>query len=233
VRVLVVRHPDGGDPGVLEERVRAAGHELVFCDPHAGEALPAAGDYDAIVVLGGSANVEEGHRYLRDEIAYLAGAGVPVLGVCLGSQLLAAATGGKVVRATRPEIGWFEVELTPEGLDDPLLGALPPRFTAYQWHSYAFEVPPGATELARSEVCPQAFRAGERSWGVQFHPEVTAEVLEDWFADFRSDGDAVRLGFDPDGARAELADRLPVWNELGGRLFDRFLQLAGRVRQTA
>jgi GMP synthase (glutamine-hydrolysing) len=227
VRILVVRHADGGDPGVFAERAAAGGHELLFCAPHAGDALPAPGGFEAVVVLGGSANVSEGHAYLHEEISFLGALDVPVLGVCLGAQLLARSAGAGVMRSSQPEIGWSEVQLTDAGRDDPLLSALPERFVAYQWHSYTFESP--AAPLAQSAVCPQAFRLGEHAWGVQFHPEVTASALEEWFSDYRSDPDAVRLGFDPDAARAELPAHLPEWNRLGGALFDRFLTLATRV----
>jgi GMP synthase (glutamine-hydrolysing) len=232
VRILVVRHADGGDPGILAERALAAGHQLQFCAPHAGEALPDGG-YDAIVVLGGSVNITEGHDFLAAETDFLASATVPVLGVCLGAQLLAASAGARVQRASEPEIGWFDVRLTDAGRADPLLGALPERFTAYQWHSYAFDLPEGAVPLAASDACPQAFRLGDAAWGVQFHPEVNEKILEEWFGDYRSDADAVRLGFDPQAARAELPAHLPAWNAIGARLFDRFLEVAARVGQAA
>jgi GMP synthase (glutamine-hydrolysing) len=145
---------------------------------------------------------------------------MPTLGICLGSQLLAAAGGAEVRRAAEPEIGWFEVERTAP---DPVLDALPPSFLAYEWHSYAFELPAGAVALARSPVCTQAFRLRERAWAVQFHPEVTPEIVRDWAYDYESDPDAVAMGFDPE-AHIALADaRLPEWMDIGGRLFDAFL----------
>ena len=138
--------------------------------------------YDALVVLGGGMNVHEADRrpYLRDEIALLEetlAARRPVLGVCLGAQLLAAAAGAEMHRARTPEIGWREVELCSAAAADHVVGALPRRFTAFQWHSYAFDIPFGAVELARNEVCPQAYRLGDAAWGVQFHPEVTEAIL--------------------------------------------------------
>ena len=153
-------------------------------------------------------------------------AGVPALGVCLGAQLLASAAGAEVRRSPSPEIGWFDVELTPEGADDPLLGRLPGRFLAYEWHSYAFALPAGAVELARSAACPQAFRLGETAWGVQFHPEVVPEIVEAWALDYESDPDAIALGFDPAAHIAEAAERLPAWMALGRALFEGFLTAA-------
>ena len=102
----------------------------------------------------------------------------PLLGVCLGTQLLAEAAGGSAGRASEPEIGWRQVELTPEGAADPLLAPLAPAFEAFQWHSYEAAPPPDAVTLARSPVCPQAYRIGEQAWGIQFHAEVSAADAE-------------------------------------------------------
>ena len=95
-------------------------------------------------------------------------------------------------------------------------------------------IPFGAVELARNEVCPQAYRLGDCAWGVQFHPEVTEEILTGWFSAYEVDPDAVAMGFDPAGATAELAGRLPHWNLLGGILFDAFIAaVAARTARAA
>jgi GMP synthase (glutamine-hydrolysing) len=231
MRVLSVLHPGGGHSGVLGERVRAAGHELVEWCPGAGDEIPGPpSEYDALAVLGGGMNVHESGRmpWLGGEIELLREAlerDAPVLGICLGAQLVARAAGAEVRRAGTPEIGWYEVERTAAGEEDPLLGPLPHRFDAYQWHSYTFDLPAGAVELARSRVCPQAFRLGA-AWAVQFHPEVTADIVDEWIDDYESDPDAVALDFDPAAARAEAARRLPRWNQVGAALFDGFLAAA-------
>jgi GMP synthase-like glutamine amidotransferase len=229
VRILCIRHPGGGHAGVMGQRVAAAGHALDDWTPATEAAPPSSAEtYDGLFVLGGGMNVTEADRkpYLRTEIGVLEDAlarSQPVLGVCLGSQLLAAAAGASVHRARTPEIGWREVELCSAASADRVVGALPRRFTAFQWHSYAFEIPSGGVELARNEVCPQAYRVGEAAWGVQFHPEVTGEILAAWFSTYDVDPDAVAMGFDPDAATAELPVRLPRWQELGATLFDAFL----------
>ena len=137
----------------------------------------------------------------RNCCAALLDRGVPLLGVCLGSQLLAEAAGAPARRASEPEIGWHEVEVTGGGSRDPLLGPLAPRFEAFQWHSYECPLPPGATALARSDMCLQAYRIGDSAWGIQFHAEVTRADAEAWIDDYRSDEDAVRIGLDPDALR--------------------------------
>lgn len=232
MRVLGVRHPGGGTCGLLAERCEAGGHELVEWIPGLGEPLPAPpAEWDAIAVFGGGMNVRDAERlpWMKAEIELLRDAleaGVPVLGVCLGAQLLATAAGAEVRRSPSPEIGWFDVARTEEGAADPLLGRLPARFLAYEWHSYAFALPAGAVELARSAACSQAFRLRDSAWGVQFHPEVVPEIVREWALDYRSDPDAIAMGFDPPAHIAEAAERLPAWMEIGRTLFDAFLTAA-------
>jgi GMP synthase (glutamine-hydrolysing) len=171
----------------------------------------------------------EDHPWIVEEkrvLDRLLAAGVPVLGVCLGSQMLASVAGAQVQRAHRPEIGWHGVETTPEALDDPLLGGAPDRFTAFQWHSYEFELPPGAVLLARSPICPQAFRLGETAWGTQFHAEVTKEIVGDWISIYGTDPDAVRAGFDPARERVRLEREIGRWNDFGRNLVRGFLTAA-------
>jgi GMP synthase-like glutamine amidotransferase len=184
--------------------------------------------FEALVVFGGGMNVRDAGRlpWLRGEIELLRDAleaDLPTLGVCLGAQLLAVAGGAEVRRSAAPEIGWFEVMRTAE---DPLLDRLPPSFDAYEWHSYTFELPAGAVELARSAVCSQAYRLRDRAWGVQFHPEVTPEIVREWALDYESDPDAVAMRFDPEAHIALAAERLPAWMDVGRTLFDAFLEIA-------
>lgn len=231
-RILAITHPDGGTAGVFADAARDTGHDLHEWSVAAGGRPPAElGAYAGLVVLGGGQNVAERDRfpYLAGELELIAdwhAGGRPLLGVCLGAQLLAHATGGDVVRVPRPEIGWFDVERLPAGDEDPLLGFGDGVVRAYQWHSYGVAPPPGAVELARSEVCVQAFRVGG-SWGVQFHPEVTGAIVDGWIDDWRADDDAVAMGFDPARARAEAARELPVWSDYGRALFGRFCALLG------
>lgn len=217
--VLFVEHPDGGGPGVFEDVVPMMRWQAWCSDP------PNV-SLDAVVVYGGSHNVVGGPEWLSREIAWLSerlSEGVPVLGVCLGAQVLAAASGAPVSRSLPPEIGWHPAWLTDAGRADPVLSVYEPSFVACQWHSWAFSLPAGASLLALSAACPQAFRYGS-SVGVQFHPEVDAPTLDRWIGDWRNDPDAVSRGFDPEYARAEAAQRLPAWNEDGRRLLRAFLE---------
>jgi GMP synthase (glutamine-hydrolysing) len=229
VRVLGIVHQGDAGPGVFAEAIRDAGAELdewALTERPRPPADPLG--YDAIFTLGGSMNVDEAgrHRWLREErelLRQLLEREVPLLGLCLGGQMVAQAAGAEPGRASRPEIGWHPVELTEEGRADPLLGPLAPAFEAFQWHSYEFPLPPGARPLARSEVCLQAARVGARAWALQFHPEVSAADALRWIDDYRSDPDAVRIGIDPMALREETEAKIAAFNELGRALCRRWL----------
>ena len=136
-------------------------------------------EYEAVITLGGAMHADQNgeHPWLAREkelLEELLAREVPLLGVCLGAQLLAQAAGATARRAAVPEIGWYEIETTDDAPVDHLIGPLGPRFEALEWHSYECQLPVGATPLARSSTCLQAYRVGERAWGIQFHAEVTA-----------------------------------------------------------
>ena len=151
-----------------------------------GEPLPERGAFDAIVAMGGpmSVNDETEHPWLSDEKRLIGEAvrgGTPYWGACLGVQLLAASLGARVYAGPAPEVGLMTVDLTDEAARDPVFRGLPPSLLTLQWHGDTFDIPEGAVRLAGSDVYPnQAFRWGERAYGVQFHVEVTAELAEQW-----------------------------------------------------
>jgi GMP synthase (glutamine-hydrolysing) len=233
VHVLVVQHQEDAGLGVFAGVLHdASARVTVWYAP--SEPLPAEPP-DVGIVLGGAVNCheEEAHPWLREEkslLGQLLEAGVPILGVCLGAQLLADAAGGEVRRASRPEIGWSDVLLEPAGETDPVTRDLPPRFEAFSWHSYEALPPAGSLALAASDVCTQAFRLpGRLAWGIQFHAEVDAATAERWIEDYESDADAVRVGVDPERMLAEMRPRLPGWNALGTALCRRFLGAVTRA----
>ena len=227
--ILALLYQADCGPGVFGEAARARGIEVDGWLVPEGDGPPAdPAGYDAIFVFGGAmhSDQEDGHPWLRTQkgmVRKLFEAGTPILATCLGAQLLAEATGGSVRRMPGPEIGWFDVELTPEGLEDPVTAALGPGFTAFNWHSYECVPPTGATVLARSAACIQAFSVGERAWGIQFHAEVSRTSAENWIDDWDQDEDAVRIGLDPEALRARTRERLPGWNQVGRGLCARFL----------
>ncbi len=237
MRALAIVHETDTGPGVFAEAALARGVTIDrWLISH--EAAPPADPnrYDAVMVFGGSQNADQvaQHRWLETEHAVLERLlerEVPVLGVCLGAQLLAQAAGGTVRPATRPEIGWREVRITDEAQDDPVLGALGPSFSALEWHSYEFLLPPGATALARSEACLQACRIGERAWGIQFHAEVTLADYESWIDHYRDDLGRGQNAVSGERLRVETRRGIMAWNELGRGLCGRFLDTARTARR--
>jgi GMP synthase (glutamine-hydrolysing) len=232
VEILGLIHGEAVRAGVFADAVATRGHEFEEWSLAWGTPIPRPlDDYGAVIIFGGAmhADQDDHHPWLRDENMFLERLfhlGVPMLGVCLGAQLLAKAAHAPVFPASQPEIGWFDVELTESAAGDPVLGWLPPRFEAFQWHYYAHGLPGGADELARSSVCTQAFRLGERVWGVQFHPEVTFAQVEQWIREEPDAADGERL-------RAETHERIEAWNELGRRLCSAFVEAAERVAAPA
>lgn len=230
--VLAVIHGERVRAGVFGDVVEERGHRLDEWSLAWGTPLPRPLDsYGAVLVFGGAmhADQDDRHPWLREENAFLERLlfeRIPVLGVCLGVQLLAKAAGASVFRAERPEVGWYEVELTDGARNDPLLSTLPARFDAFQWHYYSYGLPAGAVELALSERCTQAFRLGDSSWGIQFHAEVTQEQVADWIENELDDDDREHM---PPDLLEQTAERIGKWNELGRGLCGGFLDAAERV----
>jgi GMP synthase (glutamine-hydrolysing) len=158
--------------------------------PWTGEALPTAPDADALVVFGGeqAATDDDIHPYLprlADLMAAYTLADKPVLGICLGSQILARAYGAENHLGTASEFGWVDVALTDAGRADPVIGILPDLFPVFQWHSDTFTLPAGALHLAQSATAKhQAFRIGRATYGTQFHFEASRAVVADWLESF-------------------------------------------------
>jgi len=231
VPVLALIHQDDAGSGVFGEAVRDRGGDLVEWNI-ATRGLPPQDDYDAVFVFGGAMHVdqEERHPWLRLEDDLLRGllsARVPLMGVCLGAQLVAKSLAAPVGPAANPEVGWYDVELTPQAEDDPVFSALPKRFEAFQWHRYAFGLPPGAVPLAQNANCLQAYRAGDLAWGIQFHAEVRGDAVAVWIESSRPEEDG---DLDIERLEAETEKKIGRWNELGKLLAGRFLDVASGSR---
>jgi GMP synthase-like glutamine amidotransferase len=198
------------------------------------QAPPSVEDVDALMIFGGSMHVDQHgeHRWMDPEKQLIRDAlerGAPILGVCLGSQLLAEAAGAQPHRMSEPEIGWYDIEITEAGASDPVVGPLAPSVELFEWHHYAAPLPPGAVELARTPACVQAFRVdGKPAWGLQFHAEVTKEDLFSWLDGWEK-AEAAQTSFDPERIRAASELRIEGQNEVGRRLAERFLAEAARA----
>ena len=235
MRVLVLQHIACEHPGVFSEVMRERGAEAVAVELDRGEALPDWRGFDAVLAMGGpmGAGDDADHPWLGAEkrlVREAVEAGRPFLGVCLGVQLLAAALGARVYEAESPEVGLLEVELTAEGREDPLFAGLDDRLVSLQWHGDTFDLPAGAVRLARSEQVPnQAFRAGERAYGIQFHLEVTRQMAGEWAQVPAYRESLARALGDDRGATfiAEAQRRAGEMHPAARRLFANWLELAG------
>jgi GMP synthase (glutamine-hydrolysing) len=233
VHVLAVIHGERVRAGVFGEATEKRGHRLEEWSLAWETPLPRPlDDYGAVMVFGGAmhADQDDHHPWLREENLFLQRVldlHLPVLGVCLGAQLLAKAAHAPVRPARKPEIGWYPVELTDEARDDPVFAHLPARFDAFQWHYYTYDVPAGGVELARSEVCTQAFRLGDCAWGIQFHAEVTSDVIAAWLEDTEE------TPVDRETLTRVTEDRIEDWNRLGRDLASAFLGVAEQVASAA
>jgi len=187
VRAIVLQHIACEPPGAIEDVLTERGAVIERVELDEGEPLPDWRGADLIVVMGGPMGAYDSadHPWLAPETRFIGEAveaGTPLLGVCLGAQLLAQATGGRAYSGERPEIGLLPVEVTVAGRADPVFGVLPGTFTTLQWHGDTFDLPPGAVRLASSPMYPnQAFRVGN-AYGVQFHLEVTEAMAREWAA---------------------------------------------------
>jgi GMP synthase (glutamine-hydrolysing) len=228
MRVLALVHQADAPPGTFADVVREHGHSLDVRSFAPGAGEEPSERYDAVMIFGGSMQVDQDDRHPwlareREFVRDLIEREVPTLGVCLGSQMIAQTAGAHVGPAVVPEVGWHEIDLTVEARDDPVLSAAPERFAAYEGHSYGFTLPPGATPLAHGQGdALQAYRIGDTIWGVQFHPEVTWDIVEPWIAEHAADGDVE----DEAALREETRANLPRWIAFGRSLCGRFLERA-------
>jgi GMP synthase-like glutamine amidotransferase len=194
-RALVIQNVEIEGSGVIGHTMCRAGWELdlrMMEDPRVVLPLSLRG-YQALIILGGPMNVYETktypYLYQVDELVTQGlYAGVPMLGICLGAQILAKNLGAPVVRNDKPEIGWYDVQLTRQGLESPLFAGLPDHFPVFQWHGDRFYIPEGALHLAASEDCTeQAFSYDDRVFGLQFHLEVTVQMIGTWLAAYHDE----------------------------------------------
>ncbi len=193
MNALIIKHIEIEGPGLIEYCLKHEKIPYQILILKSSVCLPKPDDFTHIVFLGGPMSVYEENRYpfLRDEDLFIKEAiqrGKSILGICLGAQLIAKALGAKVLKAPVKEIGWYDVSLTRIGSIDPLFSHLPKTFSVFQWHEDTFEIPHSATLIATSSLVPdQAFRYGENAYGLQFHLEVTREMITEWIKTYEEE----------------------------------------------
>jgi GMP synthase (glutamine-hydrolysing) len=233
-RLLVFQHVSFEILGTLHPLLKARGFRIRYANfgrhPHAHPEIPR---YNGLVVLGGPMNVDdlERHPHLAVEVELIRQAieqGLPVLGVCLGAQLIAKALGAPVSANGAKEIGWYEVTPTSAANDDPLFREFDGVEKIFQWHSDAFDLPTGAVPLATSQTCRhQAFRYGDNVYGFQFHLEVDEPLIERWLTVPEHCAELTNGGgrFDPAIIRHETTLHIRRSQHLSEQVFSRFIDL--------
>ena len=188
-KVLVFQHVPAEPLGTLDPMLRDLGHRIRYINFHRDpDAQPDVSRYDALIILGGPQNPDQGNLYphLLQEMRCIEEAlkrDLPVLGICLGAQLLAYTLGGGVRAMDEWEIGWYKLMPTKQAATDPLFCTMKEPQPVFQWHGYTFDLPHGATRLAQSKACKnQAFRYGQHAYGFQFHLELDERLINRWLS---------------------------------------------------
>jgi GMP synthase-like glutamine amidotransferase len=225
--LLVVENENGAGPEMFGPWLKGAGVKVELCRAWAGEQVPVKFHHDGLMVLGGAMGATDDEKApwllsVREMLAKTVLGGLPVLGICLGAQMLASACGGRVEkRASGVELGLSEIELTEVARDDTLFSAVASPAEAVQWHNDdVTELPLGAVVLASSASCRvQAFRIGKLAWGVQFHPEVSGAVLRSWASSEGPMSSELRRQMDDTIAAVTAAETrlFPCWKGLAER----------------
>jgi GMP synthase (glutamine-hydrolysing) len=242
-RLLVFQHVAAEPLGTLDPLIRRRGHRVRYVNfERHPDHEPNVDRYRGLVVLGGPMNVDEHERraHLRAEmraIERMLHQGKPVLGICLGAQLLAHVLGAPVRRNEVPEIGWHQLRLTPQGREDAVLAPLGEQAQVFQWHAYRFDIPSGAVHLASTATCAeQAFRYGENAYGFQFHLEMDQHLIQRWLAHplYREELHALAGAQAGDPATALLEHtrmHIGTMQAHADQVFNRFLDRIGRPQR--
>jgi GMP synthase (glutamine-hydrolysing) len=224
-KILIIKHVEQEGPGLIADALGSSGWKLETVELEKGEALPGdLREIAAVIVLGGPMNVYEVDKFpfLDDEERLIRKAlveEVPFLGICLGAQLLAKTCGANVYKSSEKEIGWYTVKTTRGGKQDMLFRHLPERMAVFQWHEDTFETPDGGMLLATGKPCKnQAFKVGSNAYGLQFHVEVTPDMVQRWM-EGEEDKNAVQR------ALSDTATIEKVFLKQAGQLLNNFKQI--------
>lgn len=223
-KIIAFQHICIETMGLIAECLIDAGHRFEYVRLFDGEPVPkAVDDIDGIVIMGGPMGVYDSDRYrfLRNELQLIEMAikeSKPILGVCLGSQLIASALGSQVRKGDRKEIGWQPVSLNDSASEDCLWQNIPDTFMAYHWHGDVFDLPKGSVGLAFSKSAPcQAFRYGKKVYGILFHMEVDNVIVSRMVNQFR--GELIGEGLDKKRIKQDTETYLPALKRIGREVF--------------
>jgi GMP synthase-like glutamine amidotransferase len=197
-RILAFRHVPFEDLGLIRPALESHSVSIDYADLYLdSSACPDPAGYHGLIFMGGPMSVNDELDFIRRELGIITAAAArhqPVLGICLGSQLIAKAMGARVYRNPMKEIGWYPIHFTEAAALDPLLGGIETPQELFHWHGETFDLPQGAVHLAWSSGCRnQAFHIGKSLYGFQFHPEVTPAMIADWCTQDENCGDVREL----------------------------------------
>ena len=234
--IYIIKHIDIEGPGTLGDYLDHKGIPYQIIDLGQGQSLPQDfAKMDAVIVLGGPMNVDEEGQYpfLKQEhlfIQEILKRNIPFLGICLGSQLLAKAAGARVVKSPVKEIGWYQIQLTPEGSKDPLFKNFKEAEPIYHWHGDMFEIPSNGKLLAIASGCPhQALKVGDNAYGIQFHVEVTDKSIKDWCEEY-CQNDLPGRPEHAQSMRNDYARYQKSFLAQANTLYENFLEIAGVLK---
>ena len=239
-KLLVCQHVAHEILGTLNPLLKRAGFRIRYVNfARHPDAQPCLNGYNGLVILGGPMSVNDSHRlpHLLTEMNLIEDAmrrDLPLLGICLGAQLIAKTLGAAVYQSEEKEIGWYDVSPTDHGQSDPLLSALQNSEKIFQWHSETFDIPKTTSHLAFSSLCAnQAFRYGSRVYGFQFHLEVDEPMIHRWLglAEQRNEITDAYGQIDPARIHNQTPRHIDRLHELSDRVFGEFIQLFG-VKKT-
>jgi len=223
--ILIFKHVQFEGPGTLAEPLKALGIKYREVNLYEGGAPKNLEGCGGLIIMGGPMNVYEETEYpfLKDEDKLIKEAlakKLPMIGVCLGAQLMAKAAGAKVTKGQKKEIGWYPLHLTKEATADPAFKMLPKEIEIFQWHGDTFEIPKGAVRLASSKLFPnQAFRIGENAYAFQFHIEVTEAIIKEWIEINGTELEGVRDYIDSKKVLAESKQKASELKKLADNIY--------------
>lgn len=239
-KLLVFQHVPYEILGTFNPLLKEAGFRIRYVNyGRDNQVRPNLDSYNGLVILGGPMNVDQIDQYphLAVEIDLIQQAiekQMPILGICLGAQLIAKALGAQVSKNPIKEIGWYDVTPTKEGLEDPLFSHFGSTRKIFQWHGDTFEIPPGAVHLATSPTCAnQAFRYAEHVYGFQFHLEVDQSLVHSWLdrPAYREEIQNLKQDTSVESIREETTHYIEQANELGDKVFQSFIDILGFVKK--
>lgn len=231
-RALILQNASGEGPGIISHFLDCRGwdYETIFL--FRGEGISSTWNtYDLLMVFGGPMNVyeEDSYPYLAQETRIIRQAlskGMPLLGFCLGAQLMAKASGARVFKGHKKEIGWYRAKLTNEGEMDPFLKTFPKEFPVFQWHGDTFDLPEKSVRLAYSDnYMNQAMRIGSLGYGFQFHFEITSQMIKEWLENGREEIEDSDDKIIPEQIHNESKSCLPLIHSLAQSFFDHYLSI--------